>query len=154
VVSSADYDLLEQRHLMIPVTGVGPRNIVDNFNEIRGAGRHEATDILATRGTPVIAVDDGEVKKLFLSVRGGVTVYQFDVSETYCYYYAHLDRYAEGLREGQYLKRGDAIGYVGSTGDAAPDNPHLHFAIFKLGPEKHWWQGTPINPYRILTFGG
>jgi peptidoglycan LD-endopeptidase LytH len=101
----------------------------------------------------VIAVDDGKVKKLFLSVRGGLTVYQFDTAETYCYYYAHLDRYAEDLREGQFLKRGDRIGYVGTTGDAAADSPHLHFAIFKLGPEKHWWQGAPINPYPILILG-
>jgi peptidoglycan LD-endopeptidase LytH len=150
-VSSADYDLLERRDLAIPVAGVDPKNIVDSFNEMRGSGRHEATDIPAPRGTPVIAVDRGEVKKLFVSVRGGLTVYQFDAGEGYCYYYAHLDRYAEGLREGQFLKRGDRIGYVGTTGDAPADNPHLHFAIFKLGLDKHWWQGTPIDPYPILV---
>jgi peptidoglycan LD-endopeptidase LytH len=133
------------------VPGVDPRSIVDSFNQVRGSGRHEATDIPAPRGTPVIAVADGVVKKLFTSVRGGLTVYQFDVTGTYCYYYAHLDRYAGGLREGQVLKRGDPLGYVGTTGDAPPGDPHLHFAIFKLGPDKHWWQGTPINPYPILT---
>jgi peptidoglycan LD-endopeptidase LytH len=149
-VSQVDYDLLEKRDLRMPVPGVNPKDIVDSFNEARGSGRHEATDIPAPRGTPVIAVDGGEVQKLFLSVRGGLTVYQFDASETYCYYYAHLDRYAENLREGQFIQRGDRIGYVGTTGDAPPDRPHLHFAIFKLGPGKHWWQGTAIDPYPIL----
>jgi peptidoglycan LD-endopeptidase LytH len=149
-VSTADYDLIESRDLAIPVPGVDPKNVVDSFNEMRGPGRHEATDIPAPRGTLVIAVDSGTVKKLFTSVRGGLTVYQFDASQTYCYYYAHLDRYAAGLEEGEFLKRGDRIGYVGTTGDAPPDDPHLHFAIFKLGAEKHWWQGTPIDPYPFL----
>src|SRR5439155_13127803 len=120
-------------------------------NESRtGARRHEATDILAPRESPVIAVDAGPVKKLFLSVRGGLTVYQFDGSATYCYYYAHLDHYAQGLHEGQILKRGDLIGYVGTSGNARSDNSHLHFAIFKLGPEKEWWKGVPIDPYPVL----
>jgi peptidoglycan LD-endopeptidase LytH len=151
VVSQSDYESLESRDLPVPVPGAERGNLVDSFDEVRGSGRHEALDIPAARGTPVIAVDDGEVKKLFFSVRGGLTVYQFDPSETYCYYYAHLDRYAEGLQEGQFLKRSTRIGYVGTTGDASPDSPHLHFAIFKLGPDKHWWQGTPIDPYPVLT---
>jgi len=78
-------------------------------------------------------------------------VYQFDSSDTYCYYYAHLERYAEGLHEGQALKRGDRVGYVGASGDAAASNPHLHFSIFKLGPSEQWWHGTAINPYPILV---
>ena len=135
----------------MPVPGVDLKNVLDTFNEARGQTRlHEATDILAPVGTPVIAVDDGTVKKLFFSVRGGLTMYEFDATETYCYYYAHLDRYADGIREGEFLKRGDLVGYVGTTGDASANAPHLHFAIFKLGPEKRWWQGTPIDPYPIL----
>ena len=106
---------------------------------------------MAPRGTPVLAVDDGKVVKLFLSKRGGLTIYQFEDSNTYCYYYAHLDRYEAGLKEGTLLRKGDIIGYVGSTGDASPDAPHLHFTIFKLGPERHWWQGTAINPFPILS---
>jgi murein DD-endopeptidase MepM/ murein hydrolase activator NlpD len=137
---------LPLEHLQLP-------DIQDTYNDSRGGGsrKHEATDIMAPRGTPIRAVSDGTIKKLFLSKPGGITIYQFDPSETYCYYYAHLDRYADGLREGQQVKRGDLLGYVGSTGDANPSAPHLHFAIFQLGPEKKWWQGTPLNPYSILV---
>jgi peptidoglycan LD-endopeptidase LytH len=151
-VSPVDYYLLRRRDLAVPVPGVNPKSILDTFNETRGGSRrHEATDILAPAGTPVIAVDDGTVKKLFQSLRGGLTVYQFDSAEIYCYYYAHLQRYAQSLHDGQAVKRGDLLGYVGTTGDAGANDPHLHFAIFKLGPEKRWWEGTPINPYPILT---
>lgn len=137
--------------LMIPVPGVAPSQLYDSFDHNRGGGRHEAIDIHAPRGTPVIAVDDGKVVKLFNSKPGGLTVYQFDPEQKVAYYYAHLDRYAAGLAEGMELKRGDLIGYVGSTGNANPAAPHLHFAIFVLGPEKRWWQGTAINPYPLLA---
>lgn len=151
VVSRIDYAVLLQRGLTLPVAGADPAQIQDGFNEGRnGSNRHEAVDIPAPAGSRVVAADDGTVKKLFYSVRGGVTLYQFDSTGNYCYYYAHLERYAERVHEGQVLKRGDDIGYVGSTGDAAAGAPHLHFAIFKLGPEKHWWQGTAMNPYPIL----
>ena len=116
-----------------------------------GTRRHGAIDILAPRGTPVLAADDGVVKKLFTSVRGGLTIYEFDYPGIYCYYYAHLDHYADGLREGMPVKRGDVLGYVGTSGDAPADTPHLHFEISKLGPDKHYWQGVAINPYPILA---
>jgi murein DD-endopeptidase MepM/ murein hydrolase activator NlpD len=139
------------RNIIIPVQGVAAADIRDTFDEARGPERkHEATDILAPRGTPVFAVDDGEIEKLFSSKPGGLTIYHFDPTGQYCYYYAHLDRYADGIREDMKVKRGDVIGYVGTTGNAPPDTPHLHFGIFKLGPEKRWWEGTPINPYPIL----
>ena len=137
--------------LLIPVAGVKASQLSDTFTQARGAGRaHDAIDILAPRGTPVLAVDDGKVVKLFNSKPGGLTVYQFDPGETFAYYYAHLDSYAPGLAQGQQLKRGELVGYVGSSGNANPAAPHLHFAIFVLGPEKHWWQGTAINPYPFL----
>jgi murein DD-endopeptidase MepM/ murein hydrolase activator NlpD len=98
----------------------------------------------------VVAADEGKVEKLFTSKPGGLTVYQFDRDDTHCYYYAHLDRYAEGLHEGLFLRRGDPVGYVGTTGNAPRETPHLHFAIFELGPEKRWWEGKPINPYPFL----
>ena len=122
------------------------------FEERRGGGsrRHEAVDILAPQGTPVRAVEDGTIAKLFLSKAGGITIYQFDTSERFTYYYAHLDRYAEGLREGQRLERGDVIGYVGTTGNAPRNTPHLHFAIFELTPQKRWWEGTPVDPYLVF----
>jgi peptidoglycan LD-endopeptidase LytH len=108
---------------------------------------------MSPRGTPVVAVDNGIIAKLFTSKPGGLTIYQFDSTEKFCFYYAHLDGYAPGLREGMLVKRGGTIGYVGSTGNADPSAPHLHFAIFELGPEKRWWEGKPINPYPILMRG-
>ncbi len=133
--------------------GVLPAQLRDTFAETRdgGARPHEALDIMAPRGTPVLAAVDGTVEKLFESVPGGLTIYEFDRARERAYYYAHLDRYADGLAEGQSLRRGDVIGYVGSTGNAAEDAPHLHFAIFVLGPEKRWWQGTAIDPYPLLA---
>jgi len=142
---------LTERRLIIPVEGVHAEDLRDDFNEIRGGHRHEAIDIMAPRGTPVLAADDGSVVKLFLSKPGGLTLYQFDNSQTYCYYYAHLNSYAPGLKEGTPLRKGDVVGYVGSTGNASPESPHLHFAIFRLGPERRWWEGLPIDPYVFLT---
>jgi murein DD-endopeptidase MepM/ murein hydrolase activator NlpD len=138
--------------LLVPVAGMKPSQLQDTFNDARGEGArtHEALDIMAPRGTPVLAAVDGPVEKLFESVPGGLTIYQFDRDRTHAYYYAHLDRYAAGLAEGRQLQRGDVIGYVGSTGNASEDAPHLHFAIFVLGPEKRWWQGTAIDPYPLL----
>jgi murein DD-endopeptidase MepM/ murein hydrolase activator NlpD len=137
--------------LIIPVEGIHAADLRDNFNDVRASHRHEALDIMAPRGTRVLAAGAGRIEKLFLSKPGGLTVYEFDDSRTYCYYYAHLDAYAPGLKEGALVQQGDVLAYVGSTGDASPDAPHLHFAIFKLGPEKRWWQGTAIDPYTFLT---
>jgi murein DD-endopeptidase MepM/ murein hydrolase activator NlpD len=145
----SDFSRLRSRALRIPVEGFDLRGLRDNFAEKRGTRVHEAIDLLSPRGAPVVAVDDGPVKKLFTSAAGGLTVYQFDPGETYAYYYAHLDRYAEGLAEGKMLKKGDRVGYVGTTGNAPPGTPHLHFTIFKLGADKRWWEGTPINPYPL-----
>lgn len=136
--------------LAIPVDGVAPAALRNTFDEGRAGHRHNAIDIPASRGTKVFAVDDGKVAKLFTSVPGGLTIYQFDSKDRIGYYYAHLDRYADGLREGMPLHRCDLIGYVGSTGNAQADAPHLHFAAFLLGPERHWWQGTALNPLTVL----
>ncbi len=140
---------LRRRDLLLPVQGVEREALRDTYTELRGGGRvHEALDIMAPRGTPVLAVEAGRIAKLFKSERGGLTIYQFDPTETYAYYYAHLDRYAPGLAEGAQVRRGQLLGYVGATGNAA--DPHLHFAIFRLGPEKRWWQGTAINPFPLF----
>lgn len=142
---------LENNALLIPVSGVQRSQLVDTFNDARGGGRvHDAMDIMAPKGTPVLAVADGKIAKLFNSKQGGLTIYQFDTAEVHAYYYAHLDSYAPDVKEGDLIMRGDVIGYVGSTGNANPAGPHLHFAIFVLGPEKKWWQGTAINPYPLL----
>jgi murein DD-endopeptidase MepM/ murein hydrolase activator NlpD len=152
VVPEDSIDTLRERDLKIPVEGADSDDLRDTFSDARGSGRtHEAVDIMAARHTQVLAADDGVIRKLFNSQGGGgITIYQFDPTETFCYYYAHLDRYAAGLHEGQRVKRGDVIGYVGSTGNASPNAPHLHFAIFRLTPERQWWKGEPINPYPIL----
>jgi peptidoglycan LD-endopeptidase LytH len=144
--------ILRGRDLEIPVEGIDSDDFRDTFFDARGEGRtHEALDILAARGTPVRAVEDGTLAKLFNSRGGGgLTIYQFDPSQTFCYYYAHLDGYAPGLREGQSVRRGQTIGFVGSTGNAPPNAPHLHFAIFRLTPERQWWKGEPINPYPVF----
>jgi murein DD-endopeptidase MepM/ murein hydrolase activator NlpD len=140
------------QQLLIPVQGVRVDQLTDTFDEARAAGRrHDAIDIMAPKGTHVVASADGTVVKLFTSVRGGLTVYEFDPDATIEYYYAHLDRYAPGLAEGTKLRRGELVGFVGSSGDADPGAPHLHFEIALLGPEKHWWQATDINPYPVLT---
>jgi peptidoglycan LD-endopeptidase LytH len=151
-VMSADATVdLRSRALTLPVHGIKKEDLRDTFNEMRGGSRrHEAIDILAPRNTPVYAVEDGKVARLFLSEAGGITIYQFDPTENYVYYYAHLERYVEGLKEGDTIRRGQVIGYVGTTGNAPRDTPHLHFAIFKMTDEKKWWQGTPIDPYSVL----
>jgi murein DD-endopeptidase MepM/ murein hydrolase activator NlpD len=141
---------LQERHLGIPVQGVRPDQLSPSFKDPRTGHVHEALDIPAARGTPVLAVDDGTIEKLFLSKPGGNTIYQFDKSRRFAYYYAHLDRYADGLQDRQKVKRGDVIGYVGSTGNASPTNPHLHFGIFLLTPERQWWKGTALDPYPLL----
>lgn len=138
------------RAMIVPVAGVARNAMRDTFDETRGNRRHEAIDILAPAGTPVIATDDGVVKKLFTSKPGGLTVYQFDPEQRFCYYYAHLDRYAPGLHEGQVLRRGEVLGYVGTTGNAG-NTPHLHFALIRLDKDRRWWKGTYVNPYPSLA---
>ena len=140
---------LRRRDLSVPVQGVLASSLVGSFNRGRNGREHEAIDILAARGTPALAVEPGRVAKLFTSERGGLTLYLFDESETYCYYYAHLDAYAQGLDEGDEVEQGDIVGYVGTTGNAPADVPHLHFAVFKLEDAKRWWEGAPLDPYLV-----
>lgn len=142
---------LDAREFTIPVQGIRPDQLVRTFTDARGSSRkHEAIDILAPTGTPVLAIEDGRIARLFNSKAGGITIYQFDPTERFCYYYAHLDRYADGIRENDVVRRGQVIGYVGVSGNAPKDAPHLHFAIFRLTEAKRWWEGTPIDPYDVL----
>jgi murein DD-endopeptidase MepM/ murein hydrolase activator NlpD len=147
-IDDADIAELRRRDLPVPVEGVTAVMLVPSFHQARSQGEHEALDILAPLGTPAIAVENGTIAKLFTSQRGGLTIYLFDTAGIYCYYYAHLDHYA-GIHEGDNVRRGDVIGYVGTTGNAPKNTPHLHFAVFKLGPDRHWWQGTALDPYLI-----
>ena len=147
----SDVDALGRRHLLLPVQGLRREQLRDSFSEGRAGHLHEALDIMAARNTPVMAVEDGRLAKLFFSAQGGNTIYQFDPSATYAYYYAHLERYADGLHEGDQLRRGQVIGYVGTSGNAPPQSPHLHFAIFRLTADKQWWKGTALDPYLVFT---
>lgn len=148
---AVDYlDDLRHRHLLIPVEGVNAKTLADTFDAARSQGRtHDALDILAPRHTAVVAVEDGTIEKLFTSKLGGLTIYEFDPTRTYAYYYAHLDAYAADLHEHARVGRGQVIGYVGTTGDAPKNTPHLHFAVFVLTPAKQWWKGEPIDPFLI-----
>lgn len=144
-------DGLSTGELLVPVQGISSTQLVDTFTDSRSEGRsHDAIDIMAPAGTPVLAVTDGRIEKLFASKQGGITLYQFNRDRTLAYYYAHLQGYADGSVEQRELRRGEVLGYVGVTGNSNPDGPHLHFAIFELGPEKQWWKGTAINPYGPL----
>jgi murein DD-endopeptidase MepM/ murein hydrolase activator NlpD len=140
--------------LAIPVAGVKPVQLVDTYTQARagGARTHDAIDIMAPLGTPVVAAAPGRVEKLYFSEGGGgITAYVRSDDGRWTYYYAHLNAYAPGLHEGQRVERGSPIGTVGFTGNANPEGPHLHFAINRMEPGQHWWQGTAINPYPLLA---
>lgn len=150
--TDGDVDYLGSRNLLIPLKGISANQLRDTFKESRSEGRqHDALDIKAPQGTPVLATTDGTVTKLFQSQRGGITLYQLDPSGRYVYYYAHLMRYEDGITEGKQLHRGDVIAYVGDTGNAGTGNYHLHFAISKISAPGKWSGGDPINPYPLLV---
>lgn len=139
--------------LALPVAGVKPEELVDTWGQSRGGGmrEHHAIDIMAPRGTPVVAAAPGRVEKIFESRNGGHTVYVRSPDGATVYYYAHLDAYRPGLAEGQQVRTGDLIATVGSTGDASPEAPHLHFEIKRMSPGEGWWQGQEVNPYPLLA---
>jgi murein DD-endopeptidase MepM/ murein hydrolase activator NlpD len=140
--------------LLVPVQGIRPEQLVDTYNAARSQGRrHDAIDIMAKRGTPVLATASGVVLKLFQSVRGGTALYELASDRRTIYYYAHLDRYGPGLAEGRALRQGDLVGYVGNTGNAGAGNYHLHFEISTTDDPKRYWAGTPQNPYPLLRAG-
>jgi septal ring factor EnvC (AmiA/AmiB activator) len=147
-----DVDLATlKREMMVPVSGVPASALYDSYTELRGGTRpHEALDIPAPRGTPVLSAANGRVLKLFNSKAGGLMVYAADSTERFILMYAHLDAYQPGLADGQPLRRGQQIGVVGTTGNAPPNVPHLHFAIARSTDVKQWWKGSPVNPYPLL----
>jgi len=144
------------RSLRVPIDGADIETWKGGFDERRGGGArgHEAVDILSPRNTPVHASVSGTIAKIFESKAGGHTIYEFDADQRLCYYYAHLERYAPGLHDGQTVAQGDVIGYVGTSGNAPPNTPHLHFAIFALNDAKQWWKGRPIDPYLVFKDKG
>ncbi len=137
--------------LIVPVAGVHPNQLLDTFADSRSEGRvHDAIDIPAAPGTPVVAAADGQIVKLFQSERGGTTIYQLSTDKKLFFYYAHLQRYADALSEGKFARQGEVIGYVGDTGNAGTGNYHLHFSIAVVSDPKRYWEGTHINPYPLL----
>ncbi|HWE41797.1 MAG TPA: M23 family metallopeptidase [Gemmatimonadaceae bacterium] len=151
-VSKDDYEYLRQRHILIPVANTKLARIPDSFDDARdGRRRHHAVDIMAPRGTPVLAADGGRVLKLRKGGAGGITIYAVDPKSRFVYYYAHLDRYRKGISEGQSLERGDTIGFVGTSGNAPPDVPHLHFQVMRMPEDGKWWTGIPVNPRPLFV---
>jgi peptidoglycan LD-endopeptidase LytH len=146
---------LRLRMLMVPVAGVRPEQVHDSYTEARSGGRtHHAVDILARRGTPVLAADEGRVLRLRRNTLGGITIYAIDPADRYVYYYAHLERYAPTLAEGAVVAKGQIIGYVGTTGDAPANTPHLHFQIMRRPNAVRWWDGEPVDPTPFLALPG
>ncbi|GEM_PF-239796 len=153
--SPAEHAYLASLELMVPVAGVRPSQLRDSYDEPRGGGRtHRAIDILAPRGTPVLSVDDGRVLRLRRSSLGGITIYAVDAGDHYVYYYAHLDHYAASLAEGKTVAKGEVIGYVGTTGNAPANVPHLHFQLMRRPNAARWWDGPPIDPTPFLVLPG
>jgi murein DD-endopeptidase MepM/ murein hydrolase activator NlpD len=149
-VPDADMEYLRTEQLLLPVAGVSMSRVADSFAASRGDRQHLALDIMAPHGTPVLAAVDGRVWKLRSNNLGGLTIYTVDREERFVFYYAHLQGYRDRLAEGMKLAKGDTIGYVGSTGNASPNAPHLHFQLSRIGPDRRWWTGTPLNPWPLL----
>ncbi|MDR3615280.1 MAG: M23 family metallopeptidase [Candidatus Obscuribacterales bacterium] len=141
---------LRHRNLALPLASFDIERAKDSYSELRNGQSHEALDMLAPRNTPVLAVEDGDIAKLFESKLGGATIYQYDPTHRYVYYYAHLEKYADNLKDGQKVKRGEVLGYVGTSGNAPKNTPHLHFSISLVDADKRWWQTAPINPYLVF----
>ncbi|HEX8830618.1 MAG TPA: M23 family metallopeptidase [Longimicrobium sp.] len=138
--------------LAMPVRGIRPEQLRDTYSDARSGGRvHHAIDIMAPRGTPVLAAEDGTILKLRTGGMGGITIYQLGTDGRTLYYYAHLQRYAAGLREGLPIARGQVVAYVGDTGNAGAGNYHLHFSVSRLSDPRRWWQGENVNPYPMLA---
>lgn len=151
---SSDVAYLRDRRIMVPVDGFPVERVPDSFKAKRGSRTHNAIDFMAAKGTPVVAADDGRIFKMSSNEAGGLTIYATDSKSRMIYYYAHLDRYRRGLEEGDKVSKGDVIGYVGYTGNARKDAPHLHFQIMRLEDTRRWWAGRPIDPKPVLALDG
>jgi murein DD-endopeptidase MepM/ murein hydrolase activator NlpD len=150
----SDRDYLRALQPMVPVAGVRVAKVEDNYNGMRGERGHDAIDIPAPRGTPVLAAVDGEILRVASNTLGGKTIYATDRAHRFVYYYAHLDRYAERTKVGARVRQGDVIGYVGTTGNAPKDIPHLHFQVMRMIDSRRWWEGAPLNPYGAFVHNG
>jgi murein DD-endopeptidase MepM/ murein hydrolase activator NlpD len=153
-VTDDDLDALWARQLMVPVSGIAPGAVRNDYEAGRGRRLHLALDLLAPRGTPVLAADDGRIGRLGTTPIGGNIIYATDPEERFVYYYAHLDRHARGLSVGDRVRKGDVIGYVGTTGNAPANTPHLHFQVMRRGAGRAWWDGPAINPWPFFVHPG
>jgi murein DD-endopeptidase MepM/ murein hydrolase activator NlpD len=146
---------LSQRHIILPVAGADAAKLYDSFNEDRDGGDrvHRAIDILAPRGTPILSADDGKILRMSTSSLGGITMYTVDPESRLVYYYAHMDRYNEGMSPGRTIVKGDTLGFVGTTGNAPKDLPHLHFQVMRWPADGKYWNGQPIDPFEALGGG-
>lgn len=155
-ITDIDIEYFSQHPLMVPVDGVSPEKVPDSFNEPRSDGRtHRATDILAPMETPVVAAIAGEVLRLSQNGAGGITAYLVDDERRYVFYYAHLAYYSRAITAGLKVPQGFVIGYVGTSGNAPPDTPHLHFQAMRVVPgQRDWWNGTPVDVRQFMTIKG
>ena len=154
-VHESDLEALWGHRLMVPVHGFTREGLRDSYEALREGDRnHRAIDLLTGAGTPVIATDDEVIGRLATTPLGGIIIYASDLTAQFVYYYAHLRGYRSGLAVGDTVARGEVIGYVGSTGNASPDQPHLHFQVMKRGAGHAWWDGPSINPYLFFAFDG
>ena len=150
--AAADMEYLEERHLLVPVAGADMSKVDDSFYEDRDGGErtHHALDILAPRGTPILSADDGKILRMSNSTLGGICMYTVDPESRIVYYYAHMDHYNDAMTPGRTIVKGDTLGYVGTTGNAPKDTPHLHFQIMRWSPDGKYWNGEAIDPYELL----
>ena len=153
-VSEVDLDALWTRQLMVPVSGVEPAQLRDDYEARRGTRAHLALDMPAPKGTAVVAADDGRIGRLGATPAGGNIIYALDSDDRFVYYYAHLDRHARGLSVGDRVRKGDLLGYVGTTGNAPSNTPHLHFQVMRKAAGSAWWDGPPINPWAFFVYSG
>jgi len=149
---SADVEYLMNRHLLVPVAGANMAKVDDSFYEGRDGGErvHRAIDILAPRGTPILSADDGRILRMSTNALGGITMYTVDSNNRLVYYYAHMDHYNDAMSPGKTIARGDTLGYVGTTGNAPKDTPHLHFQVMRWPSDGKYWNGEPIDPFQAL----
>ena len=149
--ASADVEYLRSRQIIVPVAGADMTHVEDSFNDSRDGERvHRAIDILAPRGTPILSADDGRIVRMTTSTLGGISMYTVDPEQRIVYYYAHMDRYNDAMTTGKTISKGDTLGFVGTTGNAPKDTPHLHFQVMRWPADGKYWNGEPINPFDLL----
>jgi murein DD-endopeptidase MepM/ murein hydrolase activator NlpD len=149
--ASADVEYLRSRQIIVPVAGADMTRVEDSFNDPRDGDRvHRAIDILARRGTPILSADDGRIMRMTTSALGGISMYTIDPEQRIVYYYAHMDHYSEAMSPGKTIAKGDTLGFVGTTGNAPKDTPHLHFQVMRWPADGKYWNGEPIDPYELL----